>query len=118
MTTTDLTALLAAVAEEPADSPVRLIAADAAEDAGDAELASCLRWLAKNQRAPSHNGEGWEWGSAYFRDPATYEESLPDSVYDCIPWEEIFCQSSTKGGIFAALYAAWRAARASGWKPE
>lgn len=62
---TDLAGLYRAVKagmrRRPADRTVWLVLADALDEAGQADLATAWRWLARGDRWPEKSRDGWTW---------------------------------------------------------
>jgi hypothetical protein len=77
-TTDDIEALERALDADPADWDARMVAADAYEEAGDADMAFAMRWMAKNERHPvTRIGFGWYgWTSPAFKDCSELPKEL------------------------------------------
>ena len=110
----DAEALLDACAESPEDWPRYLVAADAHEEAGDLQAAECLRWAAREERAPLYG----RWYSAQAYQNSRLSADLPSAIHKHMSSDRPYAGFDSDRAALDALIAAWRETIADGWRPE
>jgi len=128
-TSADIERLHRALDKRPHEQMLRLLLADAYEEAGDESAAECLRWMAKKDRHPLELKGVWPSGNWQWWNPEQY--NLAEPQYNHLPpslWYQLQNAGDesidlakryrTRREAEEALFATWKVARAKGWIPE
>ena len=118
---TTLDTLYEGLTQTPDDWQLRNVLADWYEEAGQQDVADCLRWMVQTHKRPYRSTSGaYHWFHAERVTTASDPESdLPESVYRNMSGpeglERVFRNYDSLKAADEDFYGAWREARRSGW---
>ncbi len=105
----------------PDDWHLRSVLADWYEDAGQQDVADCLRWMAQHRKRPFPSTEGsYHWfDAARDRTVMDPESTIPEPLYRRLRGKERDNKGFRDYGDLRSadedFYRAWREARRRGW---
>jgi uncharacterized protein (TIGR02996 family) len=106
---------------DPDDWDTRAVLADWYEEAGQQDIANCLRWSIQHRKRPLRSGSRFYWFNAATVMTATDPASnIPAPLYRALhggkeSCRDVFRDYDTLQAAYTDIYLAWAEARAAGW---